>query len=75
MFNGNCIKNCEIGELEKCYDCKTENGTNDQCLHCNDGYYFDINYNKGICKKIDIDNCAKVLVESNNITCVNCSFG
>ena len=75
LFNGKCIKDCNIGENEKCLECKTEIGENNQCLNCNEGYYLDINYNKEACKKIEIDNCIKVIFESNNLKCVNCSLG
>ena len=75
LFNGKCIKDCNIGENEKCLECKTEIGENNQCLNCNEGYYLDINYNKEECKKIEIDNCIEVILESNNLKCVNCSLG
>ena len=67
IFEGKCIKNCEIGEDEKCVECNTTPGSNNQCLICNKGYYFDINYNKTICKKIEIDNCTEVVFESNTL--------
>jgi len=75
IFNGECIEDCKIGEKEKCKDCKIENGTNDQCLNCNEGYYLDVNSNKKKCKKIDIENCINAIFDSNNLTCVNCSLG
>ena len=75
IFEGRCIKNCIIGENEKCLDCKTTPGSTNQCLNCNKGYYFDINYNKEICKKIEIDNCTEATFESNTLTCINCSLG
>ena len=75
LFEGKCKKDCEKGENEKCLECKTEIGENDQCLSCNEGYYFDINYNKSICKRIEIENCLKANFEHNNLTCVNCSKG
>ena len=75
IFNGNCIKDCEIGENEKCYDCKTEEGKNDQCLNCNEGYYFDAANSTSICKKIEIDNCKFGKIESDILICLNCSEG
>ena len=75
IFDGNCIKDCEIGENEKCYDCKTEIGKNDQCLNCNEGYYFNAAYNTSICTKIEIDNCKISKIESDILICLNCSEG
>jgi len=75
IFDGNCIKDCEIGKNEKCYDCKDEKGKNDQCLNCNEGYYFNEAYNKSICKKIEIENCKLGKVESDILLCLNCSEG
>lgn len=75
LFFGKCIKDCEIGEKDKCYDCNIENGTNDQCLNCNEGYYFDINYNKSKCKPIEINNCANAILESGILICLNCTKG
>ena len=74
-FNGKCIKNCEIGENEKCLECKIDIGKNNECLICNEGYYYDNNYDKTKCKKIEIDNCIHAEFESNNIKCINCSKG
>lgn len=75
LFDGKCIKDCIRGEKEKCLDCKTESGENNQCLNCNEGYYFDISYSLTECKKIEIDNCTNVDIESNFLKCTNCSLG
>ena len=51
LYNGKCIKKCEISyEGERCRSCKEEDGKYGECLTCNEGYYFDINYNKSKCK-------------------------
>lgn len=70
LYEGKCIKNCEIGEDEKCMECFY-----DRCQKCNPGYYYDINYNKSICKKIDIENCIEAEIESNKLRCLKCSKG
>ena len=76
LYEGKCILNCEIGEDEKCSECGDgKQGFNDRCQKCNPGYYYDINYNKSICKKIDIDNCIEAEMESNNLRCLKCSKG
>ena len=75
LYNGKCIKRCQIGEKEKCGSCNEEDDKYDQCLTCNDGYYFDINYNKSICRKIEIENCTQAIIESDNVKCTQCSNG
>jgi hypothetical protein len=47
LFEGKCVKNCEIGDNEKCKECKNILGFNYQCNACNDGFYLP---NKGITK-------------------------
>ena len=74
LFEGKCIKNCEIGQNEKCTECDI-NGYNDRCKKCNEGFYFDINYNKSICRKINIENCIEAELESNNLKCIKCTEG
>ena len=76
LFEGKCIKNCEIGENEKCMECgDAKQGFNDRCKKCNPGYYYDINNNKSICQKIDIDNCIEAEMVSHNLMCLKCSKG
>jgi len=75
LYNGKCIKKCEIGLNEKCQSCKEGDGKYDECLTCNDGYYFDIDYNKGICKKIEIENCIQAIKDSNIVNCIQCIDG
>ena len=75
LYNGKCIKKCEIGINEKCQSCKEENGKYDECLTCNEGYYYDINYDKGICRKIEIENCIQAIKEYNTVKCVKCIDG
>ena len=71
LYNGKCIKKCEIGINEKCQSCNEENGKYDECLTCNEGYYYNINYNKGICKKIN--NCNSEQGKADN--CQECDDG
>ena len=54
-----CIKSkCDIGENEKCFSCQTEEGSKNNCLSCNDGYYLSENDNdKTKCKKFQIEGC------------------
>ena len=76
LYNGKCIKKCEISnDGERCRSCKEEDGKYDECLTCNDGYYFDINYNKSKCKRIDIENCTQAIIESDSVRCINCTDG
>ena len=74
LYNGKCYKKCEIGNEEKCKTCD-EDGKYDECLSCNEGYYFDINYNKSICRKIEIDNCIQAIKEYDNVNCIKCIDG
>ena len=46
LFEGNCIKNCEIGENDSCASCNFADGKNAECLKCNNGYYLDYKYKK-----------------------------
>ena len=75
LYNGKCIKQCYIGKEENCKSCNPEEGKNDQCLTCNDGYYFDLNDNKSKCKKIDIEHCTQAVIESDSVRCINCTNG
>ena len=64
-----------IGWEEKCQSCSEEDDKYDQCATCNEGYYLDINYNKSICRKIEIEHCISAIVEANSVKCTNCSNG
>ena len=75
LYNGKCYKKCEIGENEKCHSCNEQNGKYNECLTCNDGYYFDINYDKGKCRKIEDDKCLQAIKEYNSVNCVQCIEG
>ena len=75
LYNGKCYKKCEIGENEKCRNCNEQNGKYNECLTCNDGYYFDINYDKGKCRKIEDEKCLQAVKEYNSINCVKCIEG
>ena len=75
LYNGKCFKRCRTGEGEKCQSCNEEEDKYDQCSTCNNGYYFDVNYNKRICRKIEIKNCTQAIIESDTVRCTNCSNG
>ena len=75
LYNGKCIEEYKIGYKEECRSCNKENGKYDECFDCNDGYYLDINYTKYKCRKIEIENCTKAIIEYNNVKCTKCSFG
>ena len=75
LYNGKCIKKCITGNGEKCKNCNKDDGKYDQCLTCNDGYYFDENIDSSKCQKINIENCSEAVVESGTVRCTNCSNG
>ena len=54
-----CIKSkCNIGEKEKCFSCKNEEGSENECLSCNEGYYLSqSDSDKTKCKKCQIEGC------------------
>ena len=54
-----CIKpECEIGEKEKCFDCKADKGKENECLSCNEGYYLSLNSTyQTSCKKCQVEGC------------------
>ena len=54
-----CIKQeCNVGEKEKCLDCKTDKGKENECLSCNEGYYLPLNsIDQTSCKKCQIEGC------------------
>ena len=54
-----CIKSkCDIGDNEKCFSCQTEEGNENNCLSCNEGYYLSESENdKTKCKKCQIEGC------------------
>ena len=67
-----CFKpKCILGENEKCLDCKTENGKENECSSCNEGYYLPINdYNLTSCKKCLVDGCKSC--DRANGKCISC---
>ena len=67
LYNGKCIKKCNIGYEEECKSCNEEDGKYDQCSSCNPFYYFDENYSTSECKKIDIEYCIEAVVESGTV--------
>ena len=69
------IKECDIGDAEKCKTCSNINKKN--CLTCNDGYYlpFDaINREKCFYCNI-IAHCSSCFGNINNIICSSCLSG
>ena len=77
LFEGKCIKNCEIGDNEKCKECRNIIGLNYQCNACNNGYYLpnnnnNNNYNYSICLACP-KNCKICNGEYNNPICNECN--
>ena len=75
LSGGICLKNCEIGENNKCEECNDEPGKINQCKKCNNGYYLpeDSEYNTQ-CKKCSIEGCSTCsgnLIENNCTKCQN----
>ena len=75
LFEGKCIKNCEIGEEYKCLTCNTEEGKNDRCGTCNDGYYLpdfstDI-YKNFICQECPL-GCSSCYFDGKTVKCTEC---
>ena len=75
LYEGKCIKNCEIGENEKCLKCDKNEGRNNRCSECNSGYYLpeyssDEN-NNIICKKCPLD-CLECHSNYDNQICTKC---
>ena len=67
-----CFKpKCNLGENEKCSDCKSENGKENECSSCNEGYHLPINaYNLTSCKKCLVDGCKSC--DRVNGKCISC---
>ena len=57
--NNLCIKaKCNIGEKEKRFSCRRDEGKENECLNCNEGYYLSIyDIDKTKCKKCQIEGC------------------
>ena len=75
LFEEKCIKNCEIGEKYKCLTCNEEEGKNDRCGTCNEGYYLpdfstDINKNY-ICQECP-KGCYSCYLDGKEIKCTEC---
>ena len=76
LSDGICLKNCEIGENNKCANCNNEPGKINQCNKCNNGYYLPENseYNYTQCEKCFINGCmicSGNLIENNCTKCEN----
>ena len=76
LSGGICLKNCEIGENNKCLQCNDEPGKINQCSICNNGYYLPENseYNNIKCEKCSINGCMECsgnLIENNCTKCEN----
>ena len=74
LFEEKCVKKCEIGDYEKCKECKNTPGLNYQCNTCNDGFYLPYNnnnYNYSTCLECP-KNCKSCSGEYSNPTCNEC---
>ena len=76
LSNGICLKDCEIGENNKCSKCNEQPGKINQCSLCNEGYYLpqSDSYNKTQCEKCPIEGCNTCygnLYENNCTKCNN----
>ena len=76
LSGGICLKNCEIGDNNKCLKCNDEPGKINQCSMCNNGYYLPENneYKNTRCEKCLIDGCMTCsgnLIENNCTKCEN----
>ena len=74
LSGGLCLKNCEIGKLNKCSECNDKPGKINQCQMCNNGYYLPENkeYNKTQCEKCPIKGCINCSGNLINNTCIKC---
>lgn len=73
LSGGICLKNCEIGENNKCLKYNEEPGKINQCNLCNDGYYLP-EYNKTQCQKCLLNGCMTCSgnsIENNWTKCEN----
>jgi len=79
LSDGRCVKNCELGDNDKCKKCLEKPGMNYRCEICNDGYYLpelnsDINYHNSKCQKCP-DNCKICSGKYNEPICIECNNG
>ena len=79
LYEGRCIKNCEIGNNDKCKKCLETPGNNFKCESCNDGYYLpeltsDINYHNSKCQECP-ENCKICSGKYNEPICSECNDG
>ena len=74
LSGGLCLKNCEIGEDNKCSRCNDELGKINQCSVCNNGYYLPENseYNNTQCKKCLIKGCMTCSGNLDENNCTKC---
>ena len=74
LTGGICLKNCEIGENNKCLKCNDEEGKINQCSSCNRGYYLpdDNKHDKVHCEKCLINGCMTCSGNSPEHICIKC---
>ena len=77
LYEGKCIKNCEIGPNDKCLSCNKNAGINDRCAECNEGYYlpdYSSDYNLNLkCKRCPSD-CKSCSGDYDNPICKECYY-
>ena len=71
LSGGICLKNCEIGENNKCLKCNEEPGKINQCSLCNNGFYLP-EYNKTQCEKCLLNGCMTCSGNSIENICIKC---
>ena len=76
LYNGKCIKRCNTSYYgDSCKSCNPDYSKYNECLECNEGFYFDPNYNRTKCKEIEISNCTSATIENDIVICKNCTYG
>ena len=77
LSGGICLKNCEIGENNRCLKCSDEPGKINQCSICNNGYYLPENneYNNTQCEKCLINGCMTCSGNLIENKCTKCEAG
>ena len=76
LYNGKCIKRCNTSDYgDSCKTCNPDYSKYNECLECNEGYYFDPNHDRTKCKEIEIANCINATIENDIVVCKNCTYG
>ena len=70
------LKECTIGDNEKCQSCNSKSNLRNQCENCNYGYYLPSDGNKIICEKCNkIEKCLECSGTKKNPICQKCENG